>query len=601
MLSGQQTWVNEMEQDRKTKLYSYIRWSSDRQAKGTSLERQTAKAREFALLHDLEMVELLDAGLSGYRGKNSTEGALGGFIQAVESGVIPNNSYLFVENLDRLSRQDILTANKLFSHLLELGLTVVTGMDGKIYTRRSVTANPTDLMLSILLFSRANEESQTKSKRVKANAAALVKRHNSGLPTTIKSAGSHVWWVDASGNHNESVKPHPVYWHAARQIIDLYLAGYNTHKICDYLDERYPPPPVKLNKSSVVTGDRRWSYQSIRRMKTSEALIGRRRLVLDKTTTPPTTATLEGYYPALCTQSEYARLVDLTENNRISTGKKKKRITLLSGLGIARCGHCGGAMTFFISLGKIRYLCASGRDHVSDCKAWSVRGDIFEHTAIHALVRGYASLMTRDKSAGEDLQDDIRDQQEALQAIENQIGNITDAITIGGNMVALVERMKALETTKQAIILEIDRLQHRQIMAGSQQDNIERISDFIGLLSNDLLEDVTHPHRANIREAMRTVISSARVTKRQNNSLSIVFDIHDGTRHTFEGGEERNTYIEFVQDLDTDGNPITYPDTEEVREAISRRQELESRLFAAVSTSLEVLPPIDPSRFWSKR
>nr|WP_278431748.1 recombinase family protein [Serratia grimesii] len=590
-----------MEQDRKTKLYSYIRWSSDRQAKGTSLERQTAKAREFALLHDLEMVELLDAGLSGYRGKNSTEGALGGFIQAVESGVIPNNSYLFVENLDRLSRQDILTANKLFSHLLELGLTVVTGMDGKIYTRRSVTANPTDLMLSILLFSRANEESQTKSKRVKANAAALVKRHNSGLPTTIKSAGSHVWWVDASGHHTESVKPHPVYWHAARQIIDLYLAGYTTYKICDYLDERYLPPPVKLNKSSVVTGDRRWSYQLIRRMKTSEALIGRRTLVLDKTTTPPTTATLEGYYPALCSQSEYARLVDLTENNRISTGKKKKRITLLSGLGIARCGHCGGAMTFFISLGKIRYMCASGRDHVSDCKAWSVRGDIFEHTAIHALVRGYASLMTRDKSAGEDLQDDIRGQQESLQAIENQISNITDAITIGGNMVALVERMRALETSKQAIILEIERLNHRQLMAGSQQDNIERLSDFIGLLSNDLLEDVTHPHRANIREAMRTVISSARVTKRQNNSLSIVFDIHDGTRHTFEGGEERNTYIEFVQDLDTDGNPITYPDTEEVRAWRKKREELESKLFAAVSASLEALPPIDPSKFWSKR
>jgi hypothetical protein len=210
-------------------------------------------------------------------------------------------------------------------------------------------------------------------------------------------------------------------------------------------------------------------------------------------------------------------------------------------------------------------------------------------------------MMTRDKSAGEDLQEDIRDQQESLQAIDNQIGNITDAITIGGNMAALVERMKALETTKQAITLEIDRLQHRQLMAGSQQDTIERISDFIGLLSNDLLEDVTHPHRANIREAIRAVIRSAKVTKRPNNSLSIVFDIHDGTRHTFEGGEERNTYIEYVQDLDTDGNPITYADTEEAKEWIRKRQELESRLFAAVSASLEALPPIDPSRFWSKR
>lgn len=91
----------------KRKLYSYVRWSSDRQSKGTSLERQTAKAKEFAHSHNLELVELLDAGLSAYRGKNTTQGALGGFIQAVESGAIPNDSYLFVENLDRLSRQDI--------------------------------------------------------------------------------------------------------------------------------------------------------------------------------------------------------------------------------------------------------------------------------------------------------------------------------------------------------------------------------------------------------------------------------------------------------------------------------------------------------------
>ena len=56
------------------KLYSYVRWSSDRQAKGTSLERQTNKAKEFATLHNLELVELLDAGLSAYRGKNTTQG-----------------------------------------------------------------------------------------------------------------------------------------------------------------------------------------------------------------------------------------------------------------------------------------------------------------------------------------------------------------------------------------------------------------------------------------------------------------------------------------------------------------------------------------------
>jgi DNA invertase Pin-like site-specific DNA recombinase len=97
----------------------------------------------------LEYVQLLDAGVSAFRAKNSTSGKLAGFISAVESGVIPSDSWLYVENLDRLSRADATTANELFLRLLRLGLTLVTGMDGKIFTRDSVNQNPTDLMLSI--------------------------------------------------------------------------------------------------------------------------------------------------------------------------------------------------------------------------------------------------------------------------------------------------------------------------------------------------------------------------------------------------------------------------------------------------------------------
>lgn len=370
----------------KRKLYSYVRWSSDRQSKGTSLERQTAKAKEFAHSHNLELVELLDAGLSAYRGKNTTQGALGGFIQAVESGAIPNDSYLFVENLDRLSRQDILTANKLFSHLLELGLTVVTGMDGRIYTRQSVTANPTDLMLSILLFSRANEESATKQKRVYGNIAALVERHKAGLPTTIKTAGSHVWWVDASGDKHTAVQPHPTLWKAARKAVELFLDGYSAHAVCDYLNEHYDAPPVRVTKSTNNPDNLgKWSYPLLRRMKTSRTLIGERTI-----NAGDITYTLENYYPALCSPTEFALLQDLNENNKLTQGPKKTRITLLSGLGVLKCGHCGGAMTFMIGTkGKIRYMCANGKDRIGNCKAWSIGLDILERTLVPALVRGY--------------------------------------------------------------------------------------------------------------------------------------------------------------------------------------------------------------------
>ncbi|CVF89739.1 Resolvase%2C N terminal domain [Serratia marcescens] len=573
----------------KRKIYSYVRWSSDRQSKGTSLERQTAKAKEFAHSHNLELVELLDAGLSAYRGKNTTQGALGGFIQAVESGAIPNDSYLFVENLDRLSRQDILTANKLFSHLLELGLTVVTGMDGRIYTRQSVTANPTDLMLSILLFSRANEESATKQKRVYGNIAALVERHKAGLPTTIKTAGSHVWWVDASGDKHTAVQPHPTLWKAARKAVELFLDGYSAHAVCDYLNEHYDAPPVRVTKSTNNPDNLgKWSYPLLRRMKTSRTLIGERTI-----NAGDITYTLENYYPALCSPTEFALLQDLNENNKLTQGPKKTRITLLSGLGVLKCGHCGGAMTFMIGTkGKIRYMCANGKDRIGNCKAWSIGLDILERTLVPALVRGYMDYTLGGNAKGDDIKESIQSAQEALQAIESQIENITNAITLGGNLAPLVERMGALSKVKDSQLLEVERLNRLALLSESESGAIDKITDFILQIRPNVLTDLNHPLRLQLREAVRAVIESCTIHKREDRGLAIVYTIKGSpfrTVHAFVAAN-RGHYKETVLNIGSDDQPL--PD-------VGDSQKFDDAITKIVDQM--GLPPIDGGLMWARR
>lgn len=64
-------------------LYSYIRWSSDRQDKGTTKSRQVAAAKAYAEEAGLELVEIIDPGVSAFRGKNRA-GKLGDFIDAVK-------------------------------------------------------------------------------------------------------------------------------------------------------------------------------------------------------------------------------------------------------------------------------------------------------------------------------------------------------------------------------------------------------------------------------------------------------------------------------------------------------------------------------------
>ncbi|MEI7410916.1 recombinase family protein, partial [Pectobacterium aroidearum] len=247
-------------------LYSYIRWSSDRQATGTTLERQMASAKEFALLNGLELVEIIDPGVSAFRGKNTKSGKLGDFIDAVKERIIPDDSWLYVENLDRLTRQDVTTAQKLFIELLDLGLTLVTGMDKRVYTLESVNQNPTDLMISILMFSRANEESKTKQARTVGNVETLVERHKQGLPVNIKSCGKHPFWIDDTGSQYEAVRQHPEYWKVAREAIDQFLQGHGIYKVKRYLDEKYP---------NGLNG-KEWDYQVLKRLRENRALIGER-------------------------------------------------------------------------------------------------------------------------------------------------------------------------------------------------------------------------------------------------------------------------------------------------------------------------------------
>ncbi|MGN5104748.1 recombinase family protein [Aeromonas caviae] len=75
---------------RLPKAYSYIRFSTPKQAQGDSYRRQIQQAIDYCAKHNLELDEkaIEDFGVSGFRGSNWTDGALGRFIEAVKSGAI---------------------------------------------------------------------------------------------------------------------------------------------------------------------------------------------------------------------------------------------------------------------------------------------------------------------------------------------------------------------------------------------------------------------------------------------------------------------------------------------------------------------------------
>ena len=150
------------------KAYSYLRFSTADQIQGDSLRRQTALAREWCLKSGIPLVDnYRDLGVSAFRSKNADKGALKAFLDRVESGVIEPGSYLIVESLDRLSRTDITYALQMFLGLINAGIVVVTLADDRVYDRNRINdGNFTDLIISLTILSRANEESRMKSLRV---------------------------------------------------------------------------------------------------------------------------------------------------------------------------------------------------------------------------------------------------------------------------------------------------------------------------------------------------------------------------------------------------------------------------------------------------
>lgn len=358
----------------KRKLYSYQRWSSAVQSDGTTKARQTFAAEEYAKRNDLEVVEIVDAGISGFKSDNSKSGALSKFLAAVDEGLIPNNAYLFVESLDRITRDEIDIALELFMGILRRGITIVTGMDNKVYTSAGIKDNPIDLLTSILLFTRAHEESKTKQNRTNGNALAMIRRFQSGLPTTIKAVGSHPWWIDCSTGKFEAVRRHPTLWQPAQDAINMFMDGMSVFKVVQYLNEKYPH----------AYKGKAWKTANIRKLRFNKAVYGLREITVDGKNYG-----LPNYFPALITEGQFERLKQIRETTKyigkVGEGKivtdekgnskviaERNNINLLAGMKLFRCGHCGGTMMAMRHGDTIRYLCEKGRGHQNDCKTWSL-------------------------------------------------------------------------------------------------------------------------------------------------------------------------------------------------------------------------------------
>ncbi len=322
-----------MPTSQKPLLYSYIRFSTIEQEKGHSLSRQLSYAKKVAEDRGLfldENLTMKDLGLSAYHKTNISRGALGVFLTAVEQGRVPRGSILVIESLDRISRAAPLESQGIIAQIINADITVITAVDGKEYNKWTIKKNPMDLVYIILVLIRANEESETKSMRVRAAIMKQIEDWQTGKRGFRVKCGKAPNWVRWCENERQFVFV-PREKEIMLRKIELFRKGYGGLRIAELLNSEFGSGTVHHTGANV--------YKEVIR----RTLVGEMNVKVGDNE-----YVLKDYYPAILTLSEFEQLLS-DSKNRGATKHKQKFVGILGGVNVFKCAACGQSVNSHVT------------------------------------------------------------------------------------------------------------------------------------------------------------------------------------------------------------------------------------------------------------
>jgi DNA invertase Pin-like site-specific DNA recombinase len=324
--------------------YSYLRWSSPQQASGDTVRRQTANREAWLAANphaklDTSLV-MTDAGRSAFRRKGWDTYALARFVECIKAGTIEAGSYLLVENLDRLSREDAGEATELFLSIVNKGVVIVQLAPVVMEFRRPV--NVQSLMFAIVELSRGHSESTAKSERV--GAAWARKQREAGEKVVTRRLPGWVRLKDGKLVLDRAASA------TVRRMFAMALAGKGVRAIAQALNAG--EVPTISSRSKFKGRAVRWSTSTVHLILTSRAVLGEyqahtgrgedRRAVGDP---------ILNYFPRLIEPDRFhAAQAAIRDRVRTGGGRRGRHVNLFSGL--LTDATTGGSFTYRHRAGK---------------------------------------------------------------------------------------------------------------------------------------------------------------------------------------------------------------------------------------------------------
>lgn len=414
--------------------HSVLRFSSQEQIKGKSVERQIAQRDLICQRRGITLVEIygsMTKAVSARKGLQRTKGDLKRLFDDLGTKIKPGE-YLLVENLDRLSREDPRKAWKHFDAIIEEGVIVITTHNDREYSADLIKRQPWLMHELLGEMQRAYSENELKSTRI---GDARERRRREASITGIKLSGHCPGWLEPirDGKNVVGFKHNEGRVLTVKRIFALAVEGMGAWSIAKTLNaEGHAPFSTQssrtLRERSGKKTEELWRSAIVSKIITGKAVLGHyepKKLVEGKLVE---TDIIEGYYgdPVIET-SVWLRANAARQGKDQSGASRKKRGKVAANLfnTVTVCDECAGPMRYKTYTGKTakgtpkkprKYLFCEGKMLGQGCtNNRKVNYDWVEETVLNHV---------RDFRLDELFDDDAR-KDESLRAIDNKIADIT--------------------------------------------------------------------------------------------------------------------------------------------------------------------------------
>ena len=482
----------------KPRAWAYVRWSSRRQEKGDSLERQTRALEHFQQqFPEVEIVETFkDAGVSAFHGLNSSAGQLRHILDHIDNGTITAGDFLLVESIDRLSRQRSPDTVQLLTGIIKKGVNIFTTIDRQLYSYRDEKDDLSRAIMFTVIAQRAYDESKTKSERAKsAHAKKAMEAEKGAVYSSFIPFGLRV--IDGR---------YEVVTEEAKELKRLFELLKNVG---------LKQTVIQMNKTKTINN---WTVAKIEQLLKKEHVIGK--LLIEKVDYSSgvrrkvKSQIISNHYPKTVDEALFFACKEaMTARATLKRGRVKGEFNNLF-QHVLKCEVCGENLYFgqvpnrnktknkhvryYYCKQKLVHNCSSNHiaweiffyefldflshlknvfdyEHSSEVKEWEDRAELFKELSFTSRNKQVKKALTKLENQYLKAQDELKDLNQSIAEITKIPRALIDKINQAEEQVEDLQAkyQTALYTQQQAENLDLLTVEKLKGMVGSEEGRIK--------------------------------------------------------------------------------------------------------------------------------